>query len=179
MQNKSLGINIATALGITLIFTIPLVMYKEAKYIEAVQKELRVQQFKEKEKQCIATAIYHEARGEGEFGMKAVANVIYNRYNNPNYPDTYCGVVNQYKQFSYTLENKPEGEILKSSLMRYDRNKQAYDKAEEIAEQLIEDKFNSFLPENVLHYTTVKVKNYWTKTKKVLVQIGSHKFYTE
>lgn len=133
------------------------------------------QEAKEKEKRCIVDALYHEARGEGAIGMKAVANVIHNRYEHPAYPSTYCGVINQRKQFSYTLEDKPKGEVLKV----VHRDKNAYQTAEQIADEMLEGKFQKFLPSTVLWYTTYKVKNYWTKTKKVVVQIGTHKFYED
>lgn len=147
-----------------------------------LEEKIRIEmfeEFKQKEKQCIATALYHEARGEGELGMKAVANVIHNRYNHPKYPSTYCGVINQHKQFSYTLEKKPIGNDLKASLIISDANKKAYDKAEEIADDLVQDNFKGFLPSNALHYATTRVKNYWTRSKHVVMQIGNHKFYAE
>lgn len=137
-------------------------------------------ELKEREKRCIADALYHEARGEGEVGMLAVANVIHNRYNHPNYPDTYCGVINQHKQFSYTLEGKPQGEHLKAHLaFKPEKARNAYQTAEKIADDVVEGRLQKFLPSTVLWYTTTKVKNYWTKTKKVVVQIGNHKFYSD
>lgn len=142
--------------------------------------ERQLIQQKEKEKQCLTTALYHEARGEGEFGMKAVANVIHNRYLHPDYPDTYCGVINQRKQFSYTLEGKPQGEHLKAHIAyKPEQARVAYQTAEKIADDVVEGRFQKFLPSNVLWYTTMKVKNYWTKTKKVVAQIGNHKFYSD
>lgn len=148
-------------------------------YLSVMQKEKERQllenKFKESEKQCIVTALYHEARGEGEFGMKAIANVIHNRYKHPNYPDTYCEVINQKRQFSYTLERKAEGEELK----QLHRDRLAYKTAEEIAEDMLDGKLQKFLPENTLHYAKASVKNYWTKTKKVIADIGNHRFYAE
>lgn len=44
---------------------------------------------------CLAHAIYYEARGEKFVGMLAVANVIMNRVNDPQYPNTVCGVTRQ------------------------------------------------------------------------------------
>lgn len=136
------------------------------------------QKFREAEKQCIVTALYHEARGEGEFGMKAVANVIDNRYRHPKYPDTYCGVINQHKQFSYTLEDKPEGKDL-VLMQKVKQAQEAFETAEKIAEDMLDGKLQKFLPDNALHYARNSVNNYWTKTKKVIAQIGNHKFYVE
>lgn len=44
---------------------------------------------------CLATAIYHEARGEPERGQLVVGRVILNRVASPYYPDTICEVVYQ------------------------------------------------------------------------------------
>jgi spore germination cell wall hydrolase CwlJ-like protein len=126
-----------------------------------------------KEKMCIVDALYHEARGEGKFGMKAVANVIYNRYKHSKYPNSFCAVIMQPKQFSFTLENKLIGYKLK----KLHKDKKQYLLAEQIADQLLNNNFNSFLPENTLYYATVNVKNYWTKKKNFVAQIGNHKFY--
>ena len=54
---------------------------------------------------CLAEALYFEARGTGKIGRRAVGEVILNRANDPQFPSTICGVVDQrYNgscQFSY------------------------------------------------------------------------------
>lgn len=152
-----------------------LVDYNQTVNEERLKRQSIEQEFKEREKQCIVDALYHEARGEGEFGMKAVANVIYNRVQHKRFPDNYCDVINQYKQFSYTLDKKkPQGAILKG----LHGDKAAYKTAEKIADEIIHGKFQGFLPASTLHYATIRVRNHWTRTKKVVAQIGNHKFYT-
>lgn len=150
-----------------------LIDYNQTVNEERLKRQLIEQQFKQKEKQCIVDALYHEARGEGEFGMKAVANVIHNRYEHPAFPDTYCGIINQRKQFSYTLENKPQGGMLKA----LHRDRQAYKTAEQIADEMLEGNFQKFLPSTVLWYHASHVKPYWSKTKKRIAKIKSHIFY--
>lgn len=56
---------------------------------------------------CLATVVYLEARGEPYEGQLAVAEVIINRVDDQDFPDTICGVVMQQSQFSYQegLEN--------------------------------------------------------------------------
>ena len=44
---------------------------------------------------CLATNIYHEARGESYAGKVAVANVTMNRVTSPKFPNTICDVVYQ------------------------------------------------------------------------------------
>ena len=50
---------------------------------------------------CMAVAVYHEARSESVEGQLAVAQVIMNRAASGQYPTTWCGVVKQPWQFSF------------------------------------------------------------------------------
>jgi spore germination cell wall hydrolase CwlJ-like protein len=50
---------------------------------------------------CIAIAVYHEARGENLEGQLAVARVIMNRAASGKYPASWCGTVKQPWQFSF------------------------------------------------------------------------------
>jgi spore germination cell wall hydrolase CwlJ-like protein len=45
--------------------------------------------------QCLAEAVYYEARSESEEGQRAVAQVVLNRVRHPSYPSSVCGVVYQ------------------------------------------------------------------------------------
>jgi hypothetical protein len=64
--------------------------------------------------QCLTEALYFEARGEPIEGQYAVAEVILNRVDHANYPDSVCDVVNQGTgrryacQFTYTCDGRPE-----------------------------------------------------------------------
>ncbi len=44
---------------------------------------------------CLAKAVYYEARGESAEGQAAVAQVVLNRTHRPTYPSNVCGVVFQ------------------------------------------------------------------------------------
>ncbi len=44
---------------------------------------------------CLASAVYYEARGESAAGQAAVAQVVLNRIHHPAYPKSVCGVVFQ------------------------------------------------------------------------------------
>ena len=70
---------------------------------------------------CLVQTIYHEARGEGAAGMRAVGAVVLNRRASVAYPDTVCGVVRQSDdlgrcQFSWFCDGRAdtmtEGEAL-------------------------------------------------------------------
>lgn len=64
--------------------------------------------------QCLTEALYFEARGEALEGMFAVAEVILNRRDSGNYPNSVCGVVHQGTgaqfacQFTYTCDGRSD-----------------------------------------------------------------------
>jgi hypothetical protein len=56
----------------------------------------------EKQIDCLAEAIYHEARGESKLGQAAVAQVILNRVTSDKFkPETICGITHQKNQFEF------------------------------------------------------------------------------
>jgi spore germination cell wall hydrolase CwlJ-like protein len=61
---------------------------------------------------CMALNLYYEAKGEPKQGQLAVAHVVMNRVNDPNYPQTVCGVIKQKTSFEVpteiTIEHKKE-----------------------------------------------------------------------
>jgi len=64
-------------------------------------------QLDQREMMCVATAIYHESRGEPVSGQTAVAWVIKNRISGSRYPGTACGVVYQPHQFTDIRSARP------------------------------------------------------------------------
>ena len=141
------------------------------------EQEKVMQEFKNSERDCLIAALYHEARGEGKLGLEAVASVIYNRKNHPYFPSSYCGITNQYKQFSYTLLNKPSGEELEAFVPAYESR--VYAEISTLSESMVNGSFKASLPPSVMWYTTKKVHNKWTKKKQVIAEIGNHRFYAD
>jgi spore germination cell wall hydrolase CwlJ-like protein len=120
----------------------------------------------EAEKTCIATAIYHEARGEPLEGMIAVANVIVNRMESRRFPSTACKVVYQRKQFSWTLfpsKLEPVEDFRNTDILK-------------IAELALLGKLIDYT-NGATHYHANYVKPYWKHTKTHTVTIGNHIFY--
>src|SRR5919112_515731 len=74
---------------------------------------------------CLATAVYFEARGESLDGQLAVARVVMNRAASGTYPPDWCSVVKQPAQFSFVRH----GEFPYA-----DTNCEAWRKAEAIAQ---------------------------------------------
>lgn len=142
---------------------------------EKQQIQRQIEQQKQNEKDCIKAALWYEARGESPKGIEAVASVIQNRVQHKNYPSTYCGVIQQHKQFSFTLFDKPVGDALEASIKPQEQQK--YMQVVQLSEKMLEGEFEPILPSSVLHYAHVKISNAWTKTKQTYVRIGNHRFY--
>lgn len=115
--------------------------------------------------QCLSEALYHEARGEGVQGQRAVAEVILNRVDSGLFPRTVCGVVNQPSQFSYTIGGaKPI------------RNKAAFLRARDIAAEALAGAPRT-LTGGATYFHTPAVSPAWSHRFQRTVQIGQHIFY--
>lgn len=124
--------------------------------------------------QCLAEAIYFEARGESLRGQFAVAEVILNRVESARYPDTVCGVVRQGAdrrsgcQFSYVCDGKPEVITDQAS----------WDRAGKIA-RLMLDNEDRPLTEGATHFHTTAVRPVWSRIYEQTARIGAHLFYRQ
>lgn len=129
-------------------------------------------EFEERERRCLATAIYFEARGEPVRGQIAVAQVILNRVRSPNFPQTICGVVYQGQmhpgcQFSFTCDGQTDTP----------RNDEQWALARSIAKKATAGEL--WLPE--VGYSTYYHANYvsprWIGGMNKIDKIGRHIFY--
>lgn len=127
-----------------------------------------------KEQQCLEEAIWFEARGDGDQSMKAVANVILNRVSHKGYPSSICSVIDQPKQFSYRNHLKPS-QRLKINPKPSEHSK--YTQMKDMVNKWRTEGFEPILRHDTLWYAHFNVKNYWTKTKIKVQQVGSHVFY--
>lgn len=59
------------------------------------------------EKECMMRAMYFESNRSSAEGMLAVGTVVMNRYNDPRYPKSICGVVGQKNQFAQGVLSRP------------------------------------------------------------------------
>ena len=118
---------------------------------------------------CIATAVYHEARGESVEGQLAVARVIMNRAASGKYPGSWCQVVKQPWQFSFV--NPHTGEMPYT-----DRNSDSWRKAVGITRLAIGNVVPT-LSSDVLWYHANYVAPSWGRRLTRVQQIGAHIFY--
>ena len=118
---------------------------------------------------CIAIAVYHEARGETLDGQLAVAKVIMNRAASGKYPASWCGTVKQPWQFSFV--NPRTG--------RYpavDEGSAAWRKALGVTRLAINNAVPS-LDNDVLWYHADYVAPSWGRRLSFVQKIGTHIFY--
>jgi hypothetical protein len=121
---------------------------------------------------CLAEAVYYEARSEGVDGQMAVAEVVMNRVKNPHFPKTVCGVVfqGQYRntgcQFTFTCDGS----------RRHAPRGQAWDRARAVALHVAMG-LNKPLTNKATHYHTDYVNPYWSAGLIETAEIGTHVFY--
>lgn len=117
---------------------------------------------------CLAKAIYFEARGESVKGEFAVAEVVANRADSPDFPHDICSVVNEGCQFSFTCDGRADA--IHDGL--------AYQRAEKIA-RLILDGAPRPLTDGATYFHTTWVHPDWSHRFQVTAEIGAHIFYRD
>ena len=132
------------------------------------------------EKNCLATAVYFEARSESQLGQLAVATVILNRVRASNSSSSICGVV--YKgashlnacQFSFACDGKPD----------LPEDARAWQTALAVTglaladDRKMEDKQMQIVA-TATHYHADYVDPRWSKSLHRLTKIGRHIFYSQ
>jgi spore germination cell wall hydrolase CwlJ-like protein len=121
------------------------------------------------EQDCLASAVYFEARGESLEGQLAVAEVVLNRTQSGRYPTTICGVVTQPLQFSFVNATK--------RIPNANRGSEAWRKAVAIA-RIAQDGVTDQLTSNVLWYHADYVAPSWGRRLSRTAKIGVHIFYS-
>lgn len=124
--------------------------------------------------ECVVEAVYHEARGEPQDGWKAVIEVILNRSNMSEYPNSLCEVVHQNKQFSYRNGDKKNN-------LQYNEPKKLYEITKTVYEHLYNIDVHpkhKILPDCVSHYDGKSFKKPSWANKMIMVkEIAGHQFY--
>ena len=127
------------------------------------------------EVECLATAVYFEARGESRQGQLAVAQVILNRVKNPNFPKTVCGVVYQNAgeyhrcQFSFACDGVADRIT----------DRTAWRAARDVATRALSAPDGTILADvgNATHYHAAYASPSWAGQMRRVDTIGQHVFY--
>jgi spore germination cell wall hydrolase CwlJ-like protein len=118
---------------------------------------------------CVAVAVYHEARGESVEGQLAVARVIMNRAASGKYPASWCGAVKQPWQFSFVNP--------RSGAFPYtDMGSNSWRKAVAVTRLAISNAIPT-LSNDVLWYHADYVAPSWGRRLTRVNKIGTHIFY--
>jgi hypothetical protein len=131
------------------------------------------------ERDCLAQAIYHEARGESEAGQLAVANVIVNRARSGKFPETLCGVIYQnankgrYRcQFTFACDGRSDAPGERRAWAR------SAALAQNVYAEYATGENVGAVPGSTLYYHTTAVRPSWSNTFNAVAKIGSHIFYS-
>ncbi len=125
------------------------------------------------EENCLARAVYFEARSESDLGQLAVAKVVLNRVKNPDFPKTICGVVYQGSgsrnscQFSFACDGLPDDV----------KSPEAWAHAKDIAQRAISNDPAIAMLGSAVNYHADYVTPRWSHTMRRLTRIGHHIFY--
>lgn len=125
-----------------------------------------------RELECLADAVYYEARGETPSGQAAVAQVVMNRVRHPAFPKSICGVVFQGAvnrtgcQFSFACDGS----------MRRARDVGAWARARKIASRTLAGAMPSEVG-SATHFHTINVSPGWGPRLLRVAQVGMHIFY--
>lgn len=116
--------------------------------------------YTEEEIQIMANAVYGESRGEPYEGQVAVAAVILNRLESPDFPDSISGIIFQPRAFTAVADG------------------QIWLTPNERAKEAVLDAINGWDPtENALYYFNPKTAtSAWIWTRPQIKQIGEHIF---
>ena len=124
--------------------------------------------------QCLAEALYFEARGESVTGQFAVGEVILNRVDSAEFPNTVCKVINQGTgrkfacQFTYTCDGRKE--VISEPV--------AYDRVGKVAYMLLKGAPRN-LTQGATYYHTRSVSPGWARKFLRTATIGVHYFYRQ
>jgi len=122
--------------------------------------------------ECLAQAVYYEARSESDDGQRAVAQVVLNRVRHPAFPNSVCGVVYQGAeritgcQFSFTCDGS----------MGWAIEPDAWDRARRIAAAALAGAV--YRPVGLAtNYHTTAIQPYWAPSLVPQTIVGAHIFY--
>lgn len=138
-----------------------------AKSLNALVADLSTRQTSDVSHDCLAAAVYYESRAEPLEGQLAVAEVVINRTQAPNFRRTICGVVKQPNQFSF---------VRGGAIPLPDRNSRSWRRAVAVAKIARENLWSSRAAA-ALYFHADHVSPSWKRRFKAQATLGNHIFY--
>lgn len=159
-----------------LVFTVTQKRFEQYRAQMVYQPQFASLADRERQLDCLAKNIYHEAAFEPFEGKVAVAQVTLNRVESGKFAKDICGVVYQKNviyqkvicQFSWFCETKHKTRPI---------NELSYNESYEVAKKVLLENFRLDGLKTALYYHADYVNPRWKLDK--LTQIGRHIFYTE
>ena len=137
---------------------------------------------------CLAKNAYFEARNQSILSQIAVSQVVMNRVQHEDFPNTVCGVVYE-AQLSKWYKEKLNKEVPLKDRCQFSwycdgkadiiRDQDAYELALAVAHQVLSGYDMYDVTDGALWYHATYVKPYWAKEKLYTVKHEDHIFYTE
>ena len=156
---------------LTLLAVLGLAACVEETPTETAAPSLASTSYTPEDQQCMAEAMYHEARGTGSVGMRAVGEVVLNRAFHPKYPGTICGVIDHRMggrcQFSYRCDGRPDTNF---------RETDEFHKAQVVALELLTRRGED-ITRGALYYHAIGITPEWFRSLSPTGQFGKHLFY--
>ncbi|WP_338452600.1 cell wall hydrolase [Niallia oryzisoli] len=134
---------------------------EEIKEAETVEPAISLSN---EEKDLFARLVEAEAKGEPYEGKVAVATVVLNRVESPEFPDTVTNVINEVVGNAYAFSPVQNGEI----------NKPASDDSIRAVEEALTRKDR--LQDCIFFYNPEIATDTWIRSREVVTTIGNHVF---
>jgi spore germination cell wall hydrolase CwlJ-like protein len=120
---------------------------------------------------CLADAVYYEARGESDRGQAAVAQVVLNRVRRTGFPKSVCGVVFQGAsahecQFSFACDGA----------MSQGREQAAWRRARQVARSALDGSVMQDVGD-ATNFHVARLGQIWGSGLVKVAQVGAHVFY--
>ena len=129
---------------------------------------------------CLSLNIYYEARNQPLRGQMAGAEVVMNRVEEDNFPDTVCEVVMEGPTYSwkpdFPVRNKCQFSWYCDGKSDTPTDTAAWDTSVIVAENILANVPPKLLS-GATHYNAVNVNPFWAKKKFFIKRIGDHLFY--
>jgi spore germination cell wall hydrolase CwlJ-like protein len=125
------------------------------------------------EHRCLAQVMYYEARGEGEEGERAVAEVVFDRLAQGTHGNTLCDVIYEgagktFCQFTFACDGS----------MRRVKEPEAWRTAQVLAARLMVGQLSQLNDiKGATNYHAAYVHPYWASRFDKIARIGNHIFY--
>ena len=142
---------------------------------------------------CLAKNMYYEARNQGTAGVLAVTAVVFNRVNDPRFPNTICEVVHQgptreswktrktldkFDAIFYPIKNRCQFSWYCDGLSDEPKDEETYQRFVNYAVGWLDGSLPFLdITDGALFYHADYVTPGWAKTKQKTVEIQDHIFY--